>query len=98
MAVWPAKCELLLALAQDLVQHGGGNACAAEPADGEVIAVVDEAADGLGDRHDLVGQGSRFVGEELAGAIRGGIAQQGAVTLGEDVHAFVVRVRSQRSP
>ena len=85
------EAQLLLALAQDLVQHGGGNAGAAEAADGEVIAVVDEAADGLGDGRDLVGQGSRLVGEELAGVIRGGIGEQGAVTLGEDVHSFLVR-------
>ena len=38
------EAEVLLALAEDLVDDGGGEAVGAEAADGEVVAVVDEAA------------------------------------------------------
>ena len=67
MAVWPAKREVLLALAQDLVDDGGRDAVAAEAADGEVVAVVDEPGDGVGDGRELVGEGARLVGESARG-------------------------------
>src|SRR5207244_2718626 len=50
--------EPLLALAEDLVEDRGGQAVAAEAADGEVVAVADETGNGVGDSGDLVGQGA----------------------------------------
>ena len=49
------EAEALSALAQDLVQDGRRNAGAAEAAAGEVIAVVNEAADGFRHGHDFIG-------------------------------------------
>ena len=43
------EAEVLLALAQDLVDDGGRDAVGAEAADGEVVAVVDQPGDGVGD-------------------------------------------------
>ena len=82
MAVWPAKREVLLALAQDFVDDGGGDAVAAEAADGEVIAVVDQAAHGVGDGGQLVGQGARLAGEERRARVGGGIGEERAAAGG----------------
>ena len=75
--------EVLLALAQDFVDDGDRQPVAAEAADGEVVAVVDQPADGVGDGRELVGERARLVaeggakgvgrrvGEERAGCRRG---------------------------
>ena len=62
-----------------------GQAVAAEAADGQVVAVVDEAGDGVGDGRQLVGQGARLGGEGGAGAVGGRVGEERAVALGEDV-------------
>ena len=54
------EAQVLLALAEDFVDDGGGHAVAAEAADGEVVAVVDQTGDGVGDGGELIGQGTRL--------------------------------------
>ena len=81
------EAQPLLALADDFVDDGGGNAVAAEAADGEVVAVVDEAGDGVGDGGELVDEGARLGREEGAGVVRGGVGEQLAFAAGEGVHS-----------
>ena len=56
MAVWPAKRQVLLALADDFVQTAVGKRARAEPADGQVIAVVDQPGHGFLDCRQFVDQ------------------------------------------
>ncbi len=58
------KAQVLAPLADDLVQDGGGDAHTPEPAGGDVVAIVDEAAHRLRHGHALVAHRARFVAEE----------------------------------
>ena len=64
------EAEVLPALAEDLVADGRGDAVGAEPAGGEVVAVVDEPPHRLGDGHDLVDEPARLRRERGAGVRR----------------------------
>ena len=79
VAVWPAKREVLLALAEDFVDDGGRQAVAAEAADGEVIAVVDQAGDGVGDGGELVGEGRGLAANASRARSADGSAKRGPV-------------------
>ena len=70
------EAEVLLPLADDLVADGGGDAVGAEPADGEVVAVVDEAPHGVGDGHDLVDQPARLGARTRHRASSDGIGEE----------------------
>src|SRR5262249_37475480 len=75
----PGEGKLLLALADDLVEHGRRDPVGAEPADGEVVAVVDVLADGLGDRRHLGDQPPPLLPKVLAGAAGRRVHEQRAV-------------------
>jgi hypothetical protein len=67
--------------------HRRWQAIAAEAADGEVFAVVEEARNGVLDGHHLVEECAGFVAKELASMIRGRIRKKGRG------HEFVGRLR-----
>ena len=56
----------MLTLPQDFMDDGDRQSIAAEAADGEIVAVADQPADGVGDRSELVGEGAGFVAESGA--------------------------------
>src|SRR5262249_10211912 len=62
----PGEAEVLLALADELVDDSGRNAVRAEATDGEVLAVAHEIAYGVRDGRDLVAQCPRLACERLA--------------------------------
>ncbi len=83
------EAEPLLALAYDFMDDGGRNPSTAEAADGQVIAVVDESGDGVGDGGDLIDDGAGLRCEEGAGVVRGRVGVQVAFAAGEGVHNSV---------
>jgi hypothetical protein len=66
----PRDSEILLALPQTLVEDGGGNAVRAEAADGEVVAIVKELTNRVGNGCDLIDQPPLLLGERRPGLIR----------------------------
>ncbi len=64
------KAQPLLALADDLVQDRGGNAVGPKAADGQVVAIVEQAADSLGRRGQLLDQGPGFAEKEMTSLFR----------------------------
>jgi hypothetical protein len=88
------EAQALAVLADDLMDHRGGNAVAAEAADGEVVAVVDEPADRLGDGGQLVLAGARLTGEKSTSGLGRGVAEKGALALGEGGHGRFAPVAS----
>jgi hypothetical protein len=80
------KGQVLLALAEDLVNHRGRQAVAAEAADGEVVTVADQPGHGVGDSSELVGQRPGLAGEKLAGPVGGRVGVERAAALERGVH------------
>src|SRR5579862_4569357 len=68
------------------MDDGGGNAITTETADGEIIAVVDQTANGVGNGGYFIGQSAVFGGEKGARGVRRRIGEKFAFTLGEKVH------------
>src|SRR5262249_34580350 len=80
------EAQVLLPLAQDLMNNGSRNAVAAEAADREIIAGMYEVAHRLAHGPDLVGQGARLGGKALPGVVRRRVGEQGAFATGEGFH------------
>lgn len=78
--------EVLASLAEQFVQHRGGDAGAAEPPRGEIVAVADQAAHRLGDGGSLVVPGARPDGRPLAGMLRRGVGEERPLPARECVH------------
>src|SRR5262249_8773613 len=78
----PGEAQLLPVLPHDLVDDRRGDAVGAEAADGQVVAVMDEPTDGVGDGGELVGAGAGLGGEEGAGVFGGGVVEEGPVAAG----------------
>src|SRR5438128_1740494 len=60
------EAQVLPALANDLMDYRGGDASAAKTADREIVAVLHQPPDRLGDARDLVFQSAWFGREEGA--------------------------------
>src|SRR5205085_7959412 len=73
--------EVLFALTDDLVRDGGRQAVSAEAADRQIVAVVDQPANGVAHRRDLVHQGTRLGGEKSAGVVGRWIGEERPVPL-----------------
>ena len=69
------EAEVLLLLADDLVDDRAGDPVGAEAAGSEVVAVVDELLDRFFLGHALVGHGARLLAEELASLVRIGVCE-----------------------
>ena len=80
------EAQVLLALAEDFVHDGGRNAVAAEAADGQVIAVVDQAGDGVGDGGELVGEARGLSAKNWRARLAEGSAKRGPSPWERDVH------------
>src|SRR5262249_38379996 len=72
----PGEAEILLALADDLVNDGGGDAIGAETANGEIVPFADEFANCISDGVDFVGERPRLAGERLAQLRRRRVGEQ----------------------
>jgi len=64
------KSEVFLSLTGNLMQDGGRDSIGAEPADGDVITVLDQSFDRFFDGGDFVHHGARFLPEKLSRLIR----------------------------
>jgi hypothetical protein len=78
--------EVLPALADDLVADGGRDAIGAEAADREVVAVMDKAADGVGDGGELVGRRAWLCREEVTGTVGRRVGEERSIPAGERLH------------
>jgi hypothetical protein len=77
--------QIFFPLPDDFVADGDGNPVGPEPADGQVIAFVDESFDGLFYGHRFASQCPVFLVEELPGLVRIGIHEKGPFTLANDL-------------
>lgn len=81
-----SEAELLLPLPDDLVTDRRRQAVAAETADGQIVAVVDQSRHRFRDRRQLVGQGPRLGGEEFTSFVGRGIGKKSSIATWKRIH------------
>jgi hypothetical protein len=83
------KGKALLALPDDLVTDGGGNAIGPKATDSQVISVMDEPFNRLLHGHYFVYQGSLFTVKKFPGFVGIRVHKKWALTLSDNLkHAF----------
>src|SRR5438105_2738219 len=91
------KTQILPPLSDDLVHDCRGNTVAAKAADGQIVAVVRQASDGILDGSELVRQGARFARKISARVVGGWIREEFTIALGENIHVAGLMVSDFRS-